>query len=99
MVLLAPLGVVTGRAMFGGYGLFYDATMFALVSSDGVLHFKADASTQDDFEDDARFGKMPYYRVPAKVRANTRSLRAWAKRAIAVALDAQSKKKKKKKKR
>ena len=40
--LLAPLGGVTIRRMFGGRGIFKDGLMFALLSSRGVFYFKAD---------------------------------------------------------
>ncbi len=85
---LAPLGEITSRSQFGGYGIFIDGKMFGLVSSDGVLHLKADATTADDYPPGARFGKMPYYRVPAEVRQDPDALRDWAGRAIAVARSA-----------
>ena len=83
--LLGGLGDITGRSQFGGYGIFADGKMFAMVTTDGHLHLKVDDSNRADFEEDARFGRMPYYRVPERVRSNTRSLKAWAKKSIAIA--------------
>ena len=37
--LLAPWGVVTARAMFGGYGLYHQGLIFAIIVED-VLYFK-----------------------------------------------------------
>lgn len=85
VALLAPLGIITCRAMFGGYGVFADARMFGLVTSAGVLHLKVDGSNQAAFEKlrATRHGKMPYYSVPAAVSADTRKLRALARSSIA----------------
>ena len=43
---LAPLGDVSSRKMFGGYGIFEGSTMFALVNSQGELFLKADDSNR-----------------------------------------------------
>ena len=83
--LLAPLGKIASRSQFGGYGVFADGKMFGLITSEGVLHLKVDDSNRGDYEATSKFGKMPYYRVPADVRASTRKLRSWAKKSIAVA--------------
>ena len=46
---LAAFAPVTSRAMFGGYGLFVDGTMFALVD-DATLYLKADDVNRGAFE-------------------------------------------------
>lgn len=88
--LLDPLGDITTRSQFGGYGVFEGGKMFALITSDGVLHLKVDDSNRDDFPPEAQFGKMPYCAVPKEVRSNTRSLRSWARKSIAIAHGAAS---------
>jgi len=85
VALPAPLGEFSSRSQFGGHGIFVNGTMFALVTSDGVLHLEVDDTNREDFEPDSRFGKMPYHRVPSRVRDDTRALRRWARKAIAVA--------------
>jgi len=45
---LLPLGPVRARAMFGGWGLFLDDTMFGLIA-DERLYFKVDAETEPRF--------------------------------------------------
>lgn len=84
---LAPLGEVSSRKMFGGYGIFESGSMFSLVTSEGVAHLKVGETNLAKFEkDDAeKFGRMPYYAIPETVLANTRSLRSWARESIAVA--------------
>ena len=46
---LLPLGPVQARRMFGGWGLFLDGVMFALIARDR-LYLKADAESAARFE-------------------------------------------------
>ncbi|GHZ40209.1 hypothetical protein VCSRO3_2602 [Vibrio cholerae] len=45
MRLFEQLGRVKSRSMFGGFGIFVDETMFALVVND-TLHIRADDTPQ-----------------------------------------------------
>lgn len=45
---LSPMRTARARAMFGGYGIYDGATMFAIVV-DESLYFKADGLTRSDF--------------------------------------------------
>ncbi len=56
MRLFEPLGSVCSRSMFGGFGLFLDGTMFALVVQD-KLHIRADDKTFEQFKE---CGFRPY---------------------------------------
>lgn len=82
---LEPLGDVTSRAMFGGFGIYEGGKMFALIG-DAELYFKVDDSTRASFEEAGSepFEKMPYYLVPPEVVENPEHLREWARAAIAV---------------
>lgn len=62
---LSPFMPVTSRAMFGGYGLYSDGVIFALITSDDTLHFKVDDSNRAIYEDAGlqQFHNMPYYQV------------------------------------
>jgi DNA transformation protein len=84
--LLAPLGGVTGRAMFGGYGIFHEGDMFALISSSSALYFKADDSNRAAYEEagSEQFMSMPYFEVPVDVLEDSDALRRWASTAMAV---------------
>ena len=53
--LLAPLGAVRAKRMFGGYGLYCDELFFALLAADR-LYLKVDASTRPAFEQAANIG-------------------------------------------
>ena len=72
----APLGEVTAKPMFGGFGVFGDDQMFALVTRAGILHLKTDDQNRAQFVDAGMspHGKMPYYTVPDAVGADPTTL-------------------------
>ena len=82
---LEPLGDVTSRAMFGGFGIYEGGKMFALIGN-AELYFKVDDSTRPAFEEAGSepFGKMPYFLVPPEVVESAERLQEWARAAIAV---------------
>lgn len=84
---LEPLGDVTCKGMFGGYGIFQQGVMFALVNSAGEVHLRVDDQTRARFEaeDASKHGRMPYYSVPDRVRQDLDALRTWSAEAAAVA--------------
>jgi DNA transformation protein len=85
MELLTPIGNVTSRAMFGGYGIFQEGTMFALISG-STLYFKVDESNLPLYQGagSRRFKPMPYYEVPAEVMEDAVVLHEWANTSIAI---------------
>ena len=56
MRLFEPLGRIRSRSMFGGFGIFADDTMFALVVND-KLHIRADNALTEQFKQQ---GLEPY---------------------------------------
>jgi len=90
---LAPLGDVTTKKMFGGYGVFEDAVMFALVDSSGGAFLRADETTAARFEEagSEAHGRMPYWRIPQAVLDDPASLLGWATTARDVARAAKRK--------
>lgn len=84
---LESLGEVTSRGMFGGYGIFKDGVMFALVNSAGTLHFRVSPATRSDYESlgAAPHARMPYFEVPGSVRSDSEQLLVWAAQAAEVA--------------
>ena len=81
--------------MFGGAGIYADATMFALVH-DGVIYLKADAQSAPDFEREnlapftyttrgGKRGVMSYRRMPDRLYDDPDELVAWAREALAAA--------------
>ena len=83
---LSGLGDIRIRKMFGGYGVFEENTMFALVDSEGGIFFKADDTNIKLFEkaNSTKHGRMPYYRVPDVVLGDESVLHEWAHSSITV---------------
>lgn len=91
---LLPLGPVEARRMFGGWGLFLDDVMFALVSDDR-LYLKVDAESEGRFvaagcdaftyrRRDRRVA-VSYRAAPPAALADPAELRPWAELAVAAA--------------
>lgn len=89
---LREAGAVSGRSMFGGYGIYLDGVIFGLIADD-IFYLKVDDSNRPDFEA-AGMGPfrpfkdssevMQYYEVPADVLENPQQLAVWAHRATTV---------------
>jgi len=82
--LLAALGAVRAKAMFGGYGVYVDEIFCAIIASD-TLYFKVDDGNRADYEAlghgpfkpfDGKGMVMSYYEVPAKGDGPARALHA-----------------------
>ncbi len=85
---LAVLGNVTSRKMFGGYGVYSDGVMFAIVDPDGGLFLRADTSTSGRYADLGmpKHPGMPYWGVPANALDDADALMALAREALEVAV-------------
>ena len=96
MKLLAPLGSISVKSMFGGFGLFHEGAMFALISGTG-LFFKVDDSNRPKYEaaGSKKYGPMPYYLVSKEVFQDTPKLLDWARESISIAHSNTDKKKQK----
>jgi len=88
--LLAPLGDVRPRAMFGGYGIYVDDVFCAIVAYD-TLYFKVDDGNRADYEALGcgpfkpyadKDTVMSYYEVPAEVVDDRRAIVEWGRKAL-----------------
>jgi len=106
--MLAPMGPVVARRMFGGAGLFREGLMFALVADD-TLYFKADDGNRAAFGDAGmgpftyeKKGKpaaLSYFEAPPDAMDDAEEMLIWARGAWEAALRANAGKAKKKRKR
>ena len=97
--LMAGWAAVSVRKMFGGYGLYRDGLMFALIVSD-ELFFKTDADNVVQFEragnhpfiyqSQARTVKMSYWSAPATSLDSSAEMSNWCQSAYGAALRAQA---------
>ncbi len=83
---LAPLGDVSLKAMFGGYGLFESGVMFALIDRGGQPFLRAVDTTEPRYlaAGSHKHG-MPYWSIPDNVLADSAELLEWAREALEVA--------------
>ncbi len=90
LIRLGPLGDVTAKRMFGGYGIFESGVMFAIISPDARLFLRADDSTVAAYHDagSEKHGRMPYYEIPEAIAEDDTATLAWASTARDVAHDA-----------
>ncbi|MGF1608192.1 MAG: TfoX/Sxy family protein [Kiloniellales bacterium] len=99
--LLMPLGPIEARAMFGGWGIYLEGVIFALISH-GRLFFKVDEETKDQFahagsrpfsyRGRSRPVELPYWETPAGSLKSSETLLPWAELGLAAARRAQAKK-------
>ena len=93
--LLAPLGNIKARKMFGGYGIYKDNIFFALISAN-ILYFKV---AENNFSTYEFYGSKPfsyekegkivalksYWQVPVDILENQEKCIEWAEIAIKAA--------------
>ncbi|WP_010321634.1 TfoX/Sxy family protein [Marinobacterium stanieri] len=93
--VFALFGPVRARRMFGGYGIYHDGLMFALVA-DNMLYLKTDNLSRAAFEaqgltpfeyvKNGKPIKMSYYLAPDEIFEDAEVAREWASLAFAAAL-------------
>lgn len=85
-------GTATSRKMFGGYGIFQDELMFALIA-DNELYLKVDGQSKDFFtalnlppfsysKSNGKTYQMSYYLAPESFFEDADETIAWANRAL-----------------
>lgn len=86
---LGEMPELTGKAMFGGYGLYQRATFFGIIHK-GRLYFKTNDVTQalyrargmHPFRPGAKQTLRQYYEVPVDILEDPQELAAWARSAV-----------------
>ena len=97
--LLAPMGAIRARSMFGGHGLYCDDLFFALIAADR-LYLKVDAQSQPAFsaagcepfvyDMKGKAMTMSYWTVPTDAMESPALMQPWARQALAAALRARA---------
>jgi DNA transformation protein len=98
--LVAPLGEVTARAMFGGHGVYAEGVMFGLLDGD-ELFLKTDGSTREIFvaagcrqwsyvNKKVRMENTGYFRPPDGAHEDPDAMLPWARLALDAALRARA---------
>ncbi len=88
--LFAPLGRIDSRYMFGGWCLYCNGTVFALIA-DGAIYLKGDAQNIPQFEARGckpfqpfpdKPGTMKYFQAPPEIFEDPDACQRWATGAI-----------------
>ncbi len=97
--LLAPLGRVRAKSMFGGHGLYVDDVFCALIAFER-LYLKVDTTTRPQFEaagcepfvyeGKGKRVTMSYFTAPADAMESPALMQAWARLAMQAALAARA---------
>jgi len=88
---LQPLGEVSARAMFGGWGFYLEGRMFALVAFE-TFFIKADGVNRAEFEtrglepfryeSGGKMSVMSYFQPPAEAMDDGEMLCIWARKGV-----------------
>ena len=100
---LQPLGAVSARAMFGGWGFYLDGRVFAIVADD-TFFIKVDDENRVEFETrglqpfrydmKGKLMTMAYFQPPVEAMDDGEILCAWARKGVEAAARAAKMKKK-----
>ena len=92
--LMQSIGAVHAKRMFGGYGIFLDGLMFALIS-DETLYLKAGRESADEFKvrgleafsyyRKGRKYSLSYFQAPEEILECAEEMKSWANTAFAAA--------------
>ncbi len=103
--LMQSIGPAYEKRMFGGYGIFLDGLMFALIA-DNTLYLKADAESENEFtargleaftyNKQGKAFSMSYFQAPEETLEDSEAMNHWGNLAYGAALRAAAKKRKKK---
>ena len=99
--LLSPFGTMRIRKMFGGYGIYANGLMMALIAYD-KLYFKANAAAKNYFEQcgsqpfvyeaHGKRATMSYWQAPEDLADDHQELKKWFDLAYAAAVEQKNKK-------
>jgi len=88
--LVGGIAGVSSKPMFGGYGIYKDGVIFAIIA-DGALFFKVDEINRADFEKHeskpfvykgkGKPIKMSYLELPAEVMEDREEMIRWVDKA------------------
>ena len=99
--LLSSFGTIKIKPMFGGYGVYKDQHIIAIIADD-EMYFKGDDmyqnqydachATQFTYEKKGKNMKMRYWKPPVKVLEDHDELSIWVNQAYVISFDQSCKK-------
>lgn len=96
--LFADLPGITSRPMFGGYGIYKNGIIFAIIINN-TLYFKVGSTNKKDYESyssepfiyiapSGRKSVMPYWRLPDEILELREEIPKWVDKSIQVSKNA-----------
>ena len=96
--ILGHIEAVTAKRMFGGYSLYLDGKIFAMITSDTDLYFKVDDSNRAQYEkigskpfvysgwkDPKRKpNTMPYWHIPEEIMEDREKIEEWVRQSATI---------------
>jgi len=98
--LLAPLGTLRSRRMFGGFGIYVDELFVAIIAFDQlflkaddvtVSRFEAAGCRRFEYEREGKVAGLRYFCPPEDAMESPALMRPWAQLALEAALRARHK--------
>ncbi|MBP9869399.1 TfoX/Sxy family protein [Patescibacteria group bacterium] len=100
--VLADVGLVSTRAMFGGHGLYFEGRIFG-IEANGEIYFKVTDVNREDYEKagsapfhysskDKGAVTMSYWKVPDDILEDRDAAVMWARKAIRASWESKAKK-------
>ncbi len=93
--ILSPYGEIRARSMFGGYGVYKNGIIFALIVDD-ELYFKVNSSNRSQYEEldsepfiyNAKGKKvtMSYWKVPMEILEDEDQIGNWLEQSYEISL-------------
>ena len=90
--VLGHISDITYKKMFGGYGLYYQNRIFAIITSDDKVCFKATEKLAEEYaaagatqfiytgHKNKKPTPMPYWRVPEAILEDRETITDWVKK-------------------
>jgi len=92
--VLSGLPGIASKRMFGGYGIYRDGVIFAIITSDGELYFKVDETLKEKFKKrgsrpfiyeghkNKKPVEMPYWMLPEEIMEDREQLEEWVEDSV-----------------
>jgi DNA transformation protein len=94
--VLGHIPTISSRAMFGGYGLYYEGVIFGIITDVDELRFKVDDSNRKQYENmgstpfvytghkDKKPSIMQYYLVPTEIQEDRERVEEWLLQSVEI---------------
>ncbi len=94
--VLVDIPGITSKRMFGGYGIYQEGYIFAIITSESDIYFKVDETNQEDYEaleshqfiydghKNKKFVSMPYWILPEEVMEDRGRIAEWVEKSVMI---------------